>query len=914
MNTIDQTPMTWMDVARRFASVSLDDCNTPPTVIRARVGWFGLIIEVTKGADQQEILSWLMGLFPTRLKSEPLSLALEGPLDHNELGIEIVEEEAEHLYRQSFGIVDGVIEFLPARPTNLVDRPVPVVAALSVKGGTGRTTTAIAFSLRWAELSQGPVMLVDADLEAPGVSYLFENYAGTPKISLEDIITLAHSEDSEGAPGTVAFAAERLKDHTISGNLIVLPLRRNIDELASSSIRPEHLSTPEHPFALADILSKIAAELGCCGVVVDVRAGLVPLGVTMAMDPNVSPIIVSTLADQSIRATSGLVRFLSREIKRQGGWLRKPLIVINRVPAIFKQAGLDKKLIEPLTLELLASLVPDTADNISAQSDIFSDDVELEPYIQVEVPELPDIQVSSKEWETYTSQITGSGFSKIIGSGIDHWIATELNTSSRGILDSSSPPKKVEPGNARRLLSTFANQLIAAENAEGRVPKPLVTQSLAALAQRFQSEVPIAVSEGAKGTGKTLAARYFISQGHWDTAVNELVHKTGAVNSPLLPICASIQSSGNFQAEVDAARTAVAKELGLGKPISSYQSTAWLKDELTKDHSEQKWVELWLDLIAWCSGYRVNTPNVGSEYLESLRVTGKTCIAVFEGLEELYSSATDLGVDKAMRAILVSLPQRLRSEARRPIGALIFARRDTVEAAVKQNLDQFRREYASFALSWTEDDVLELAAWLADQSGAMPGLWTSDFNLISSSEKATRLEKLWGSKLGPDDIPGKRTREAYTATWIIAVLSDLRGRLVPRDLVRFLASAAYQSPEAEEEITFSGRLLSPRVLKNSVEPTSNAKVKETEEEISELKPIFVKFRTRAEEIAAPLTTESLAEIGIGDAEIETLTRHGIVYGEAAPYEVPELYRRGLGLRHTGARRSVVNLYRKARKT
>ncbi|WP_460150794.1 hypothetical protein [Pseudomonas sp. S3_A03] len=111
MNPIDQTPMTWMDVARRFASVSFEDCNTPLTVIRARVGWFGLIIEITKGADHQEILSWLMVLFPTRLKSEPLSLALEGPLDHNELGIEIIEEEAEHHYRQSFGIVDGVIEF-----------------------------------------------------------------------------------------------------------------------------------------------------------------------------------------------------------------------------------------------------------------------------------------------------------------------------------------------------------------------------------------------------------------------------------------------------------------------------------------------------------------------------------------------------------------------------------------------------------------------------------------------------------------------------------------------------------------------------------------------------------------------------------------------------------------------------------
>lgn len=913
MTPIDQTPMTWMDVARRFAEILPDDQTRPSTLIRARVGWFGLILEAVEGHDQDEILAWLETLFPTRLRNAPLSLELEGPAHGNVLPIDIVTEEAGSRFRQSFGIVDGIIEFSPAPPAVIEARPVPVVAALSVKGGTGRTTTAIAFSLRWSEIAKEPVLLVDADLEAPGVSYLFESHAGTPKISLEDVITLAHSEETEGAPRTISFAAERLKDHTITGNLIVLPLRRTIDELASSSIRPEHLSTPEHPFALADILSKIAKELGCCGVVVDVRAGLVPLGVTMAMDPNVSPIIVTTLADQSIRATSGLVKFLSRELKRHGGWLRKPLVVINRVPAVFKQAGLDKRLIEPLTLELLSSLVPDQSDNVSSSSDLYDGMIELEPFLQVEVPELPDIQVSSREWDIYTSQIAGSGFSKIIGSGIDQWISTELSSTPETIELKPEAPE-VSPESSRRMLCTFANQLIAAENAEGNVPKPLVTQSLAALAQRFQSEVPIAVSEGAKGTGKTLAARYFISQRYWDQAVKELLGKAGAVHAPLLPVCASIQSSAKFQGEVDAARQYAAKDLGFGTPMNAYESTSWLKDEFSKEHSEQDWVNIWLDIIAWSCGFKVRTANIGNEFLEELRSTGKTFIAVFEGLEELYSSASDLGVDKAMRAILVSLPQRLRSEARRPLGALIFARRDTVEAAVRQNLDQFRREYAPYALTWTEADVLELAAWLATQSEALPGLWTSDFTTMNASEKANRLEKLWGSKLGPDDAPGKRTREAYTATWIIAVLSDLRGRLVPRDLVRFLASAASQLPEDDEVSTYAGRLLSPRALKNAVEPTSNAKVKETEEEISELSPIFGKFRTKADEIAAPLTSESLAEIGIGESEIQTLTRHGIVYGETAPYEVPELYRRGLGLRHTGARRSVVNLYRKSRKS
>lgn len=62
-------------------------------------------------------------------------------------------------------------------------------------------------------------------------------------------------EGTLGAPAATQFIAERLRDHLLPGNIFVLPLRRDITELASSLVRPEHLSTPEHPFALADPLS-----------------------------------------------------------------------------------------------------------------------------------------------------------------------------------------------------------------------------------------------------------------------------------------------------------------------------------------------------------------------------------------------------------------------------------------------------------------------------------------------------------------------------------------------------------------------------------------------------------------------------------------------------------------------------------
>ncbi|MBY5409619.1 hypothetical protein HFO98_14320 [Rhizobium leguminosarum] len=912
MSALQAPPTTWIDVARRLALVSVESLEIPAKIYRARIAWYGLTLEVAAGTAETEVFDWLEKIFPNRTRAEPLRLELEGPAYFNELPVEIIVGDPLPDFRQSFGIVDGTIEFHSRGIPNQGNRPSPIVAALSVKGGTGRTTSAIAFALRWAAKAGKPVLLIDADLEAPGISYLFEAHAGVAKVSLEDIITLAHSEEDPTAPQTVDFASERLRDHAIGSSLFVLPLRRDIDELTSSAVRPEHLSTPERPFALADILSAIAAKLGCVGAVVDVRAGLVPLGVNLAMDPNVSPIFVTTLADQSIRATGALVQFLSREMRRFGGALRKPLLIVNRVPVVFKQTGMDQRLTEPLIASLLTSLLSEKPSVLSASESVFDELSDIEPFIQVDIPELPDMQISARGWSEFIAQISGSGFDKIIGPGIDQWIATELETGRPATPEIGPLVPASTPDISRQQLGVYAEQLIAAENATGGVPKPLVTQPLAALAQRFQSEVPIAVSEGAKGTGKTLAARYFISQGQWDVTVSALGGRSDAIRGAIVPVCASIQSSSKFQTEVDDARNKVSTEMGFGNPLNVYETTAWLKEQIGLNHSEQIWVGLWLDIIAWSVGLNVRQTGAGEVLLEKLRSSGKQIVALLEGLEELYTAVSDTGVDSAMRAALVSLPQRLRSEARRPLGVIVFVRRDTVEAAVKQNLDQYRREYHLFALSWTEDDVLELAAWLTTQSNALPDLWFPAFSILPFAEKALRLESLWGKKLGPDDVPGKRTREAYTATWVIAVLSDLRGRLVPRDLVRLLASAAAVQPDGEERTTYQTRLLVPRALKKAVEPTSSAKVKETEEEISELAPVFAKFKLKTNEIVAPLSAEALATIGIDNAELQLLIKHGIVFGDTQPYEVPELFRLGLGLRHAGARRSVVNLYRKAR--
>lgn len=531
MSTPDHSPVTWVDVARCLAGIDPAQSPLPVEIASARVGWFGLLFEATAAVDIARLTAGLETLFPSRVKLNPLRIELEGGLSASDLPVHVDIVSDQGASRQPFGVIDGWIDFRPAEAQG-PQRQTPIAAALSVKGGTGRTTTAVAFALHWAAASKRPILLVDADLEAPGISYLFEAFAGHPKTSLEDLIALAHAEEADGAPETTNFVAERLRDHLLPGNIFVLPLRRDIAELASSSIRPEHLSTSERPFALADLLSGVAAQLGVAGIVVDVRAGLVPIGVNLAMDPNVSPIFVTTLADQSIKATAGFVGFLAREFRRNGATPRRPLLVINRVPVLFRQTGTDKKITEPLTNELLNSLVGDASVEIGASEDLFTSASDIQPFVQVDVPELPDIQVPTGNWRDFVEQLSSSGFSRALANGSEEFVATELTF--KAVQNSVEPVASFPPvTHQRQALSAFANQLIAAENVQGTVPRPLVTQPLSALASRYKSEVPIAIAEGAKGTGKTLAARFIVSKGEW-SKVAQILSVAIMLSPPLL--------------------------------------------------------------------------------------------------------------------------------------------------------------------------------------------------------------------------------------------------------------------------------------------------------------------------------------------------------------------------------------------
>src|SRR3546814_5855372 len=94
----------------------------------------------------------------------------------------------------------------------------------------------------------------------------------------------------------------------------------------------------------------------------------------------------------------------------------------------------------------------------------------------------------------------------------------------------------------------------------------------------------------------------------------------------------------------------------------------------------------------WSSGISPNVAGAGLDLLATLRESRKHIICLIEGLEELYEITSDPTLSPMLRAILIDLPIKLRSEPGRPLGLVVLARRDSIKigrASCRERVGQY---------------------------------------------------------------------------------------------------------------------------------------------------------------------------------------------------------------------------------
>lgn len=877
----------------------------------------GLVLRVTDERARVQVEQKLSQWFGARYQQG--QLVLESLPDQPRLfpvSFEVTGETAPPLpvFIPSFQRVTSLPPTLPpgAWPPPLPKGSPPLMAFYSFKGGVGRTSHLLGLTRAISE-RPGParpprLLLVDADLEAPGISSLMraEKDFGLPTFSLIDFLALAHGEPEHDAPAAINLAADRIagqvaRVQTARGPAehLVLPAFRDDAQSIHLDIRPEHLvQVPDDAWRLARLLALLGSRLGVDGVLIDLRAGLSELAGPLLFDPRVHRVLVTTPSVQSVDGTVLILQQLSKvapPLDRDD--LTDPTVVLSFVTPE-TSASPEFQQLKTRLLNAYKERQDEQLASVSSR-------------LTIEETSFAQQLLVVRSFTDAMQRLEGTPIARQMGGVAEEWllsqpppplvVGSEAATGAAPAADAQSRLKGLEA--QRQALADDAKRFEYAESGQGE--SFLTTSPLRALAQRFQTTPPVAVIIGAKGAGKTFTYLQIIRQGLWARFVSETLSR------PLEPQWGLIWPFMRPKKLEQRALDLVQENHQQLRTTLMLGSTPWQLSEMQDAISEllaqpgldeAGWRRAWFQLFARALRLELRPGEDASLSLISfLQQKQQRVVLLIDGLEDLFPQLVENPRQQvALRALLQDVPDRLKEIPNSPLGLLVFVRADFVRLAIAQNIGQFERLHEPFALRWNREEALKLTVWLCQHAQVLPseGLRAEE---LSAEQSRSVLERVWGRKLGTE-----ASKEPLSAEYVLAALSDFKGRIQARDLVRLLRYAASQSLQSQAE----DRLLPPRSIRDAVKPCSEQKLRELEEEIPQLKAIFKKLRAPADR-KLPFDA---ADFNLDRKEIQLLEDTGVVLEETDGYYMPEVFRLGLGFElKRGARPRVISLARRAAK-
>lgn len=308
---------------------------------------------------------------------------------------------------------------------------------------------------------------------------------------------------------------------------------------------------------------------------------------------------------------------------------------------------------------------------------------------------------------------------------------------------------------------------------------------------------------------------------------------------------------------------------------------------LHRDLDDAAWRRVWLNCLAWATGLRAEADD--AEMVLTGFARHGHALFVLDGLEDLFPNFTDdPRQQQALRVLLTNVPEWLRSLRGRPLGLIVFVRRDLVVSSVKQNVDQFLSRHGPYELRWNHDAALRLVAWVAARAGILHPPDPGPGRGADPPVPVRELVPLWGTKLGTD-----RSREARSHVWFLAALSDFASQIQARDVVSFLAGAATEALNDQRMAShWPDRVLPPAAMRKALPVCSTNKIKAIEQENPPISAVFDRLRRLPAE--ARKVPFAVSDVDLGAVEIRLLESNGVLLREDDRCWIPEIYRYGLG--------------------
>lgn len=889
---------TWVDIDTFFVDLARRG-GWPSWLLECDAYWDSVRLNVTNDVTDETVSEWLdqnLGVGSVRSAESGLVLVLEdvpGAPSARILPLQIIRDEPVVARRD--------IRWRERRITADLARPFPepeaefaggvnIIAFHSFKGGVGRTIHAVALAHAAADRGHR-VLLVDADLEAPGITWMLSESGKRLDYAYEDFLALLH-ESQDGQPReAVRLGAAYLSNQTISG-VTLLPARRSPERVIPPSIEPADLLTADRPaYYLTDSIAALASSIRADTVIVDLRAGGSELSASVLMDPRVKRIFVTTISSQSLDGCEAIARELGRRSVVRS-FDPSPTLIVTQ----FRNADSAQRLAElagPI-LDALSGMIlnPDAGQDAEDTAEVDAA-VLLKPIFSAFQE---DLLAFPGGWNEVGDLVRRSKLVDLLAG-----LADEITQSLGEELDET--PALPDDGVAdlrrrRELLRDFASGLVFAETT--MTQSFLATDSLRNLVEAHRSEVPLCVVTGAKGAGKTFTQLQMCYKATWKGYAQAVRVNDVVLDVPLVPVLTSRNVSQEIADHVEEMKR-VSIGAAQGVPISFLDVRTMIQDGISNSLSEREWRQLWLTFLVRSMGVDVE-PAESEKRMAQLAATERR-IFLIDGLEDILQDiATDGQQQRALRVLLTDCLEWLQSLRGRPFGLIVFVRIDLVRAAILQNSNQLLARYRDYSLRWNPSEAVRLALWVSQESGALPGVSEDDVITAPDSELTEKMHPVWGEKMGSE-----RSREARSRGWFLAALSDFNSNIQARDIVKFLEESAKGSVDDNR---WADRLLAPIAMREALVTCSRQKIEAISEETPMIGEVLTKLRNLSyEKRQVPFEQQ---DVSLEPVEVELLVGNGVIFREEDRYWIPEIYRHGLGFRASGRPRvlAVANLVRK----
>lgn len=901
---------TWLDIERIFKENTFNYTELPENI--ARIDCFYEAIEIAvvseSSKDSVKILlkEWFQKWFDEEnnffyseinLATIPVEFYIEDKTPVNELFARPFFREIEYL-KESEKDERITQELFPK--TNFENTN--IIAFHSFKGGVSRTTHLAGYLfelIQQTKTSKGKVLVIDADLEAPGLTYWHDKEGLLSNVSLVDYLEAYNYPPAE-LEETVKFFAEELKKSPHQLGFYFLPAFSNEEQLLSMRILPQHIAKNiNNRWEYSEAIYQLARALGAEFVLIDLRAGLTELSSPILFDPRIERYLVTTISEQSIRGTQLILKKLAHfsptleQIESEQ--YDDPKVIISMVKTDFK----DKK----------TTVLDDAYQGLLESYCLDKDFEDRQTRLQIEYTDYHDELASISSWQDAKEKLNKAR-------SISDW----ANNAIKRILPSANTSPNNGGLSQVEKLKDICQQYEFAE--QGKSNDLLITQSLRHLAESHTEKLPQVVCVGAKGAGKTFnyiqLSRFkkwheFLKKINPDFSQKEDIY--------IFPVLQSNYVAAEASNIINEARKASGISFDLGD--TKEQIFKFISKNI---NDEFEWRKFWINLIySLFSGNNFSINKLKEDLKFSainiiLKEKNLRVILLFDGLEEVFNNISKSDVQKKAVQTLIQLPNEINSELiDANFGMIIFLRRDFLRYAITQNTDQFEKLYEIYKLSWDMTSFLQLVYWICAQIEIIGASKDININELDSEYIKKELKKLWGGKLGGE-------RQPYTITWVYAVLTDFKARIQARDVIRLLRYSAeetlkacnnpYKNPKTQRTLqeTWSDRLLFPEAIRQSLVPCSKDKIKEIKEEYPSLKDWADKIdKLPSEKRKIPFTLE---QIESDKDTIKMLIEIGAVYEDrdkegVESYYIPEIFRAGLGFTYANrAKPRILTLMRK----